>query len=76
SSPALQSILRVGPDVLHPEPAALTDAERRQIASLALLRLAAIEDGLLDADDPAPVEGVLSEAAADAIDAWLARHIT
>lgn len=76
SSPARQSILRVGPDVLHPEPAALTDAERRQIASLALLRLAAIEDGLLDADDPAPVEGVLSEAAADAIDAWLARHIT
>lgn len=76
SSPVLQSILRVGPDVLHPEPAALTEAERRQIASLALLRLAAIEDGLLDADDPAPVEGVLSEAAADAIDAWLARHIT
>lgn len=67
--------LRVGDDLLHPQPEQLTEAERRQLASLALLRLAAIEDGLLDADDPAPSDGVISEAAADAIDRWLEQAI-
>ena len=68
--------LRVGDDVLHPQPEQLTEAERRQLASLALLRLAAIEDGLLSADDPAPSDGVISEAAADAIDRWLDQAIS
>jgi peptidyl-prolyl cis-trans isomerase C len=67
--------LRVGDDVLHPQPEQLTEAERRQLASLALLRLAAIEDGLLASDDPPPRDGVISEAAADAIDRWLDQAI-
>lgn len=67
--------LRVGDDVLHPQPEQLTEAERRQLASLALLRLAAIEDGLLPNDDPPPSDGVISEAAADAIDRWLEQAI-
>ncbi len=67
--------LRVGDDLLHPQPEQLNEAERRQLASLALLRLASIEDGLLDADDPPPSDGVISEAAADAIDRWLEQAI-
>ena len=75
-APAAERPLRVGDDVLHPQPEQLTEAERRQLASLALLRLAAIEDGLLSADDPAPSDGVISEAAADAIDRWLDQAIS
>lgn len=67
--------LRVGDALLHPQPEQLNEAERRQLASLALLRLAAIEDGLLSADDPPPSDGVISEAAADAIDRWLEQAI-
>lgn len=67
--------LRVGDDVLHPQPDQLTEAERRQLASLALLRLAAIDDGLLPENDPPPSDGVISEAAADAIDRWLEQAI-
>ena len=73
SSAALN--LRVGDDVLHTNPQTLTVAQRRQMASLALLRLAAIEDGLLSAEDPPPQDGVLSEAAAGAIDCWLDQHV-
>jgi peptidyl-prolyl cis-trans isomerase C len=69
------SLLRVGPDVLHAQAALLSETERRQMASVALLRLAALEDGLLPEGDPAPVDGVVSEAAADAIDRWLDAHI-
>lgn len=69
------TVLRVGDDILHPHPEQLTEAERRQVASLALLRLAAIEAGLLSSDDPAPQDGVMSEAAADAIDQWLEQSI-
>lgn len=43
----------------------------RQRAFTELLRQAAQRDGLLDADDPAPEDGVISEAASEAIDAWL-----
>lgn len=75
NEPAAHRILRVGDDMLHPQPEKLTEAERRQMASLALLRLAAIEDGLLGDDDPPPTEGVLSDAAADAIDRWLDQKI-
>lgn len=74
-SPAAARPLRVGDDLLHPQPEQLNEAERRQLASLALLRLAAIEDGLLTADDPPPSDGVISEAAADAIDRWLEQAI-
>ncbi len=75
NAPSANRTLRVGEDVLHPQPEQLTEAERRQLASLALLRLAAIEDGLLDGDDPPPSDGVISEAAADAIDRWLDQSI-
>lgn len=67
--------LRVGASVLAPAGADLTPAERRQRASLELLRLAAIEEGLLAAEDPTPEDGVLSEEAAEAIDAWVAQHV-
>jgi peptidyl-prolyl cis-trans isomerase C len=75
-SPSPATALRVGEHTLHAQPEALSDTERRQIASLALLRLAAIDDGLLHPDDPPPQDGVLSEAAANAIDQWLDAHIT
>jgi peptidyl-prolyl cis-trans isomerase C len=47
----------------------------RQRACTELLRQAAIRDGLLAADDVAPVDGVISEAASQAIDAWLTREL-
>jgi len=43
----------------------------RQRANTELLRQAAIGAGLLAAADPVPVDGVVSEAASEAIDAWL-----
>lgn len=67
--------LRVGHIVLADNVSALTEAECRQRASLELLRQAAIDEGLLAADDPAPEDGVLSEAAAEAIDVWLAQNL-
>ncbi|MEJ8812173.1 peptidylprolyl isomerase [Variovorax ureilyticus] len=47
----------------------------RQRACTELLRQAAMRAGLLDADDPAPVEGATSEAAARSIEALLDREI-
>ena len=47
----------------------------RQRACTELLRQAAIRDGLLASDDAAPVDGVTSEAASQAIDAWLTREL-
>jgi len=49
----------------------LTADELRSRASVELLRQAAIDVGLLDADDPAPVGGAISEAAAAAIESLL-----
>ncbi|MDE2434514.1 MAG: peptidylprolyl isomerase, partial [Burkholderiales bacterium] len=74
SSPAL-STLRVADVVLAGADAELTEAERRQRASVELLRQAAIEAGLLAVDDPAPQDGVITEAAAEAIDVWLAQNL-
>jgi peptidyl-prolyl cis-trans isomerase C len=54
----------------------LTEAEKRQRVSLELLRQAAMEAGLLSSSDPAPQDGVLSEAAADAIDHYLSARVT
>ena len=69
-------VLRVGDVTLAEDANALSDAERRQRASLELLRQNAIEHGLLDAADPAPQDGVHTEAALDAIDRWLDEHIS
>lgn len=63
--------LRVGRVTLADNAAELDEASCRQRASLELLRQAAIARGLLDAQDPAPVDGVVSEAAAEAIDRLL-----
>lgn len=70
-----QRPLRVGDVLLADDIAGLTEAECRQRVSLELLRQAAIEAGLLSADDPAPQDGVISEAAAEAIDTWLAQNL-
>jgi peptidyl-prolyl cis-trans isomerase C len=47
----------------------------RQRACSELLRQAAIRAGLLDAADVVTGDGVLSEAASEAIDAWLGREL-
>jgi peptidyl-prolyl cis-trans isomerase C len=49
----------------------LTADELRQRACSELLRQAAIDAGLLDNDDPAPVQGAMSEAASTAIETLL-----
>jgi peptidyl-prolyl cis-trans isomerase C len=49
--------------------------ELRQRACTELMRQAAIRDGVLAADDPAPVGGAITQAAADAIDRWLERAL-
>ena len=55
---------------------ALGDEELRQRACLELLRQAAQRmEGLLDADDAPSTDGVISEAAANAIEALLEREI-
>ncbi len=67
--------LRVGDVLLADDAASLTEAECRQRASLELLRQAAIDEGLLAADDPQPVDGVMTEADAEAIVLWLAQNL-
>ena len=54
---------------------ALSADELRSRANLELLRQAAMRAGLLTPDDPAPLRGVISEAAADAIDTLLDRQL-
>jgi peptidyl-prolyl cis-trans isomerase C len=49
--------------------------ELRQRACTELLRQAAMAAGLLDTDDPAPVQGAISEAAGSAIEALLEREL-
>jgi len=53
----------------------VADGELRSRAGVELLRQAAIATGLLDADDPAPVRGVISEAAAAAIESLLEQAV-
>lgn len=53
----------------------LTAEELRSRAGVELLRQAAMRAGLLDQDDPAPTRGVITEAAANAIDALLEREL-
>jgi len=60
---------------LHGPAESLSAPELRQRACTELLRQAAMRDGLLDAADPVPTEGAISEAAAQAIEAWLEREI-
>jgi peptidyl-prolyl cis-trans isomerase C len=66
---------RVNGVLLNPLRQDLTPEELRQRACTELLRQAAIDAGLLDASDIAPDDGVISEAASIAIDAWLEREL-
>ena len=62
--------------VLLADAAEALDAEAlRQRACTELLRQAAIQQGLLAADDPVPQQGALSEAAGQAIEALLDREL-
>ena len=54
---------------------ALTAQQLRSRANVELLRQAAMRAGLLPADDPVPVQGVVSEAAAIAIETLLEREL-
>lgn len=61
--------------LLNPLRQDLTPEQLRQRACTELLRQAAIEAGLLDACDIVSDDGVISEAASAAIDAWLEREL-
>ena len=60
---------------LHSADDALSREELRQRACTELLRQAAQSAGLLDANDLAAIDGVISEAATHAIDALLERNL-
>ena len=60
--------------LVQPQEALAAD-ELRQRACTELLRQAAIAAGLLDAGDPAPAQGAISEAAGAAIEALLERDV-
>ena len=68
-------VARINGVALQRSDEALSPEALRQRACSELLRQAALRDGLLDVADAAPLDGVLSEAASDAIDAWLVREL-
>jgi peptidyl-prolyl cis-trans isomerase C len=72
---AQRSVARVNAVTLALPEEMLTESELASRACIELLRQAAIAEGLLDADDPPPVGGVPSEAAACAIEALLAQEL-
>jgi len=69
-------VARINGVALHRESEELPVEALRQRASTELLRQAAVRDGLLDTADAPPVDGVVSEAASQAIDAWLETELT
>lgn len=69
--PAVNGIL-----LARPEEDDLSTEELRQRACTELLRQAAMQAGLLAADDPAPLAGAFSEAATSAIEALLDQALT
>jgi peptidyl-prolyl cis-trans isomerase C len=75
ANPAPAAVPRVNGVALNPLGQSLGDEALRQRACTELLRQAAIADGLLDADDPAPGDGAISAAASQAIDAWLEKEL-
>ena len=66
---------RINGVLLNPLDQTLTTEELRQRACTELLRQAVIAAGLLGAADTAPDDGVISEAASEAIGAWLEREL-
>jgi peptidyl-prolyl cis-trans isomerase C len=69
------AVARINGVALNDSAERLPDDELRQRACTELLRQAAIEAGLLAADDPVPEAGAISEAAAAAIEALLDREL-
>jgi len=68
-------VARINGVALNREAEELDTENLRQRACTELLRQAALRSGLLDAGDAAPVDGVVSEAASQAIDAWLEQEL-
>jgi peptidyl-prolyl cis-trans isomerase C len=68
-------VARINGIALHEPSAMLTPEEVRQRACTELLRQAAQRDGLLGADDALSTDGVISEAAAAAIETLLDRKL-
>jgi peptidyl-prolyl cis-trans isomerase C len=73
--PRPDAVARINGIALNRAGEVLAAEELRQRACTELLRQAALRQGLLDATDPVPVDGVLSEAATMAIDGWLEREL-
>jgi peptidyl-prolyl cis-trans isomerase C len=69
------TVARVNGVALHARGDAPEAEALRQRACSELLRQAAMEAGLLAADDPAPQDGIASEAASIAIEALLAQQL-
>jgi len=74
-SALLQHVASVNGVPLYAPDEALDDEALRQRACTELLRQAAIDAGLLAADDPPPQRGATSEPASEAIEALLARAL-
>jgi peptidyl-prolyl cis-trans isomerase C len=72
---AATAIARINAVALNHAAELLDAGELRQRACTELLRQAAMGAGLLPADDPAPVGGVISEAASLAIETLLEREL-
>ena len=70
-NPPTAPVPRINGVPLNPLGQTIAPEELRQRACTELLRQATIEAGRLDASDAAPSDGVISEAASQAIDAWL-----
>jgi len=68
---ATKTVASVNGVDLHAPGEDLTPDELRQRACTELMRQAAMREGFLPSDDPVPVGGAITQAAADAIDAWL-----
>ncbi len=76
AQPSPLVVARINGVALHAESERLEPEALRQRACTELLRQAAIRDGLLDAADAASSDGVISDAAAQAIEAWLERELS
>lgn len=74
-APGTPRVARVGGQPLHEAGEVLSPDELRQRACTELLRRAAQRAGLLGADDVAGTDGVISETAANAIEALLEREL-
>lgn len=74
-TPSPTAIARINGVPLNRDDEVLTAAELRQRACTELLRQAAQLNGLLASTDEASDDGILSEAASDAIDALIAREV-